>query len=77
MCHAMLQVSKGVRSQGDMPPCAIAFPVTNEQKGEDPNCSEGEALRLPAIRRQPRKAAAESKASVDPLVTPEALGARN
>ena len=40
----LLQESKGVRSQGDKPPCTITFPVTNEQKGEDPNCSEREPL---------------------------------
>ena len=73
----LLQESKGVRSQGDKPPCTITFPVTNEQKEEDPNCSEGEPARLPAIPRQPRKAAAESKAIVEPLVTSEAHGARN
>ena len=37
----LLQESKGVRLQGDMPPCTIAFPVSNEQKGEDSQLQRG------------------------------------
>ena len=60
-----------MRLQRDMPPCTIAFPVTNEQKGEDTQLQRGGTPRLPAIPKQSRKTAAESKAIVDPLVTSE------